>query len=192
MFDIAHHQIRPVHHAPIPDLNCCLWMASSGLVTDLDPVVILVKGICIIGILGFRVRKHPDEFAIVISEVPFCPSDSRCYNLVKLAIPSDQELHIFFFCDELPYQLSDLFFSFKEAVNLTVAEERHGIDKVTDLIAERTARRHQIETYLQELRSREPLTEFRETNWLAMVDYITVHSKDDIRVTFKDGTEIKA
>jgi len=25
-----------------------------------------------------------------------------------------------------------------------------------------------------------------------MVDYITVHSKDDIRVTFKDGTEIKA
>ena len=128
MFDIAHHQIRPVHHAPIPDLNCCLWMASSGLVTDLDPVVILVKGICIIGILGFRVRKHPDEFAIVISEVPFCPSDSRCYNLVKLAIPSDQELHIFFFCDELPYQLSDLFFSFKEAVNLTVAEERHGID----------------------------------------------------------------
>jgi len=25
-----------------------------------------------------------------------------------------------------------------------------------------------------------------------MVDYITVHSKNDIRVTFKDGTEIKA
>ena len=70
------------------------------------------------------------------------------------------------------------------------AKARH--TKVTDLIAERTARRHQIETYLQELRSREPLTEFRETDWLAMVDYITVHSKDDIRVTFKDGTEIKA
>lgn len=26
----------------------------------------------------------------------------------------------------------------------------------------------------------------------AMVDYITVHSKKDIRVTFKNGTEIKA
>ena len=49
-----------------------------------------------------------------------------------------------------------------------------------------------IETYLKELRSREPLTEFRETDWLAMVDYITVLSKKDIRVTFKDGTEIKA
>ena len=31
-----------------------------------------------------------------------------------------------------------------------------------------------------------------QCRWLAMVDYITVHNKDDIRVTFKDGTEIKA
>lgn len=64
--------------------------------------------------------------------------------------------------------------------------------EVTDLIAERKARKHQIESYLNELRGREPLTEFRNTDWLAMVDYITVHSKKDIRVTFKDGTEIKA
>lgn len=64
--------------------------------------------------------------------------------------------------------------------------------EVTDLIAERKARKHQIESYLNELRGREPLTEFRDTDWLAMVDYITVHSKKDIRVTFKDGTEIKA
>ena len=70
------------------------------------------------------------------------------------------------------------------------AKTRH--TEVTDLIAERMARKHQIESYLKELRSREPLTEFRETDWLAMVDYITVHSKKDIRVTFKDGTEIKA
>ena len=71
-----------------------------------------------------------------------------------------------------------------------ITKARH--TEVTDLIAERTARRHQIETDLKELQSREPLTEFRETDWLAMVDYITVHSKDDIRGTFKDGTEIKA
>ena len=70
------------------------------------------------------------------------------------------------------------------------AKARH--TEVTDLIAERTARRHQIETYLKELRGREPLTEFRDSDWLAMVDYITVHSKKGIRVTFKDGTEIKA
>ena len=70
------------------------------------------------------------------------------------------------------------------------AKARH--TEVTDLIAECTARRHQIETYLRELRNREPLTEFRETDWLAMVDYIIVHNKKDIRVTFKDGAEIKA
>ena len=70
------------------------------------------------------------------------------------------------------------------------AKARH--TEVTDLIADRMARKHQIEAYLKNLRSREPLTEFRETDWLAMVDYITVHSKKDIWVTFKDGTEIKA
>ena len=70
------------------------------------------------------------------------------------------------------------------------AKARH--TEVTDLIAERMARKHQIESYLNELRNREPLTEFRETDWLAMVDFITIHSKKDIRVTLKDGTEIKA
>ena len=63
--------------------------------------------------------------------------------------------------------------------------------EVTDLIAERKSRKHQIESYLNELRGREPLMGFRDADWLAMVDYITVHSKKDIRVTFKDGTEIK-
>lgn len=69
------------------------------------------------------------------------------------------------------------------------AKARH--TEVTDLIAERMARKHQIEAYLKNLRSREPLTEFRGTDWLAMVDYIIVHNKKDIRVTFKDGTEIE-
>ena len=75
-------------------------------------------------------------------------------------------------------------------VRFDKAKARH--TEVTDLIAERMTRKHQIEAYLKNLRSREPLTEFRETNWLAMVDYIIVHNKKDIRVTFKDGAEIKA
>ena len=75
-------------------------------------------------------------------------------------------------------------------VRFDKAKARH--TEVTDLIVERMARKHQIEAYLKNLRSREPLTEFRETDWLAMVYYITVHSKKDIRVTVKDGTEIKA
>lgn len=70
-----------------------------------------------------------------------------------------------------------------------MAKSKHS--EITDLIAERTARKHQIETYLQELRERETLTEFREEDWLSMVDFITIHNKENIRVTFKDGTEIK-
>ena len=70
-----------------------------------------------------------------------------------------------------------------------MAKSKHS--EITDLIAERTARKHQIETYLQELRERETLTEFREEDWLSMVDFITIHNKENIRVTFKDGTEIQ-
>ena len=58
--------------------------------------------------------------------------------------------------------------------------------EVTKLIAEYTIRRHQIEPYLQE----EPLTELRDSDWLVVVEYITVYSKKDIPVAFKDGTEV--
>ncbi len=34
------------------------------------------------------------------------------------------------------------------------------------------------------------LTEFDEGLWGTLVDFMTVYSKDDISVTFKDGTEI--
>lgn len=36
------------------------------------------------------------------------------------------------------------------------------------------------------------ITEFDDTLWVRLVDFITVNSRENIRVTFKDGTEIKA
>ena len=63
---------------------------------------------------------------------------------------------------------------------------------VTSQIQEKTSRRHCIEMYLRQLRERDLLTEFREEDWMTMVDHMVVYSKDDIRVIFKDGTEIKA
>ena len=36
------------------------------------------------------------------------------------------------------------------------------------------------------------LTEFRDEDWISMVDHVTVHAKGDIWVTFRDGSEIKA
>ena len=31
---------------------------------------------------------------------------------------------------------------------------------------------------------------FRDEDWLSMADHMSVYSKDDIRVTFKDGSEV--
>ena len=36
------------------------------------------------------------------------------------------------------------------------------------------------------------VTVFDDALWGGMLDYLTVYKKDDIRFTFKDGTEIKA
>lgn len=58
-------------------------------------------------------------------------------------------------------------------------------------ITDRQARRQQIELFLAGLKKREPLTVFRDEDWLAMVDYVTVTDDAGITVTFKDGTEIE-
>lgn len=65
-------------------------------------------------------------------------------------------------------------------------------EELTQEISARQARRQQIELFLAGLQEHETLTVFRDEDWLAMVDHMTVHSATDIRVTFKDGTEIKA
>ena len=44
----------------------------------------------------------------------------------------------------------------------------------------------------RELRNQDLIKEFDARLWGSLVDFITVYSKDDIRVTFKDGTEIRA
>ena len=58
-------------------------------------------------------------------------------------------------------------------------------------ITDRKARRQQIELFLAGLKKREPLTVFRDEDWLAMVDHVTVTEDSEIAVTFKDGTEIE-
>ena len=62
---------------------------------------------------------------------------------------------------------------------------------LTQQITDRQARRQQIELFLAGLKKREPLTVFRDEDWLAMVDYVTVTEDAGITVTFKDGTEIE-
>lgn len=65
-------------------------------------------------------------------------------------------------------------------------------DKACEDIQYRKARSKQLESFIKDLQSQEPIQEFDVRLWSSLVDFITVYSKDDIRVTFKNGTEIKA
>lgn len=58
-------------------------------------------------------------------------------------------------------------------------------------ITEKQARRETTEMFLNALKARDEfLTEFDEPLWYSLVDHVTVFSKDNVRFTMKDGTEI--
>lgn len=65
-------------------------------------------------------------------------------------------------------------------------------DKNCEAIQYRKARSRQMDSFIKELRNQDLIKEFDARLWGSLVDFITVYSKDDIRVTFKDGTEIRA
>ena len=67
------------------------------------------------------------------------------------------------------------------------------LEEVTAVISDKATRQATIEDFLRELQSLDGLVaEFDPILWVSLVDFITVRSKDDVRVTFKDGTEIQA
>ena len=66
-------------------------------------------------------------------------------------------------------------------------------DEVAWQIADKNARKETVEFFIKNLKKQtEPITEFDECLWLSMVDFVTVNSKEDIQVTFKNGISIKA
>jgi site-specific DNA recombinase len=52
------------------------------------------------------------------------------------------------------------------------------------------ARKASIKVFLDELSKEEPITRFDAQQFMILVDHITVHSKTNVNVTFKDGTVI--
>ena len=66
------------------------------------------------------------------------------------------------------------------------------LDEVGNAITEKQAKKEQIERFLAELERQDGMaTEVDEEQWYSLVDFVTVFNKEDIRFTFKDGTEIK-
>ena len=85
--------------------------------------------------------------------------------------------------------------AYQEQIAVLEARLNQAEAKKAEVIAEitrRQAKRQEIDQHFQYLRKLDLLTEFRDDDWLAMVDYMTVHRKDEVWVTFKDGSKIKA
>lgn len=62
----------------------------------------------------------------------------------------------------------------------------------TAVLENEKSRLKMMEKYLEKLAKQEGvISEFDEELWYALVDYVTVHGKEDVRFTFKDGTQIK-
>ena len=71
------------------------------------------------------------------------------------------------------------------------AKER--LETVMAQLQQMQMQRANIEAFLKSFEELpDTLTEFSAENWHALVDYATVYSADDIRITFKHGQEVKA
>ena len=72
-------------------------------------------------------------------------------------------------------------------------EAKSKLDAVTEQIADKKARRATIEEFLKVLQEQDGLvTEFQPNLWCGLVDFMTVYATDDVRITFRNGAEIKA
>ena len=68
---------------------------------------------------------------------------------------------------------------------------RSRFDDVTEAIAERSAKSERLAGFIKTLEAQtEPVAEFDERLWGAMVDYVTVGADGGMTVVFRDGTEI--
>ena len=65
-------------------------------------------------------------------------------------------------------------------------------ESLDETIRSKQSRRATIEDFLATLKDANLVDTFDTALWCGLVDFVTVHSKDDVRFTFKNGQEIKA
>ena len=64
------------------------------------------------------------------------------------------------------------------------------LEVVNGAISDKQTRQATIETFLDEVKRLDGVSEFQPALWYGLVNHMTVYSKVDVRVRFKDGTEI--
>lgn len=65
-------------------------------------------------------------------------------------------------------------------------------EALDETIRSKQSRRATIESFLETLVQANLIDKFETSLWCGLVDYVTVHSKDDVRFTLKNGQEIRA
>lgn len=70
------------------------------------------------------------------------------------------------------------------------AKARH--EALDEAIRSKQSRRATIEACLATLAEANLVDTFDTALWCGLVDFVTVHSTDDVRITFRNGMEIKA
>ena len=79
-----------------------------------------------------------------------------------------------------------------EQISSQYAEANKKITDLEEAIQDKQYRKAKAELFIKELKKQSRLiTEFSEPLWHTLSDYVTVYAKDDIRVTFKNGMEVK-
>ena len=81
---------------------------------------------------------------------------------------------------------------YQKRYNSRYDKTKEQYETVTAKIKGRRLRNGQLGVFIDNLKGQNLIGEFDERLWCSLVDYITVYGKEDIRVTFKDGTEIKS
>jgi len=80
-----------------------------------------------------------------------------------------------------------------DALTARYEETKTKLDTINEQISDKQTRRASIEEFLDTLSGQEnSITEFEQNAWCGLVDFITVYGEDDVRVTFKNGMEVKA
>ena len=65
------------------------------------------------------------------------------------------------------------------------------LEEIDSAIADKKSRRAAIEAFLDTLAQADLMEKFDPALWCGLVDFVAVYDKDDVRITFKNGQEIK-
>lgn len=129
----------------------------------------IIAVLCDIAELEKRLTELQEELEVVVELTERCVGENA-----RIALDQDE--------------YTERYNGLVERYEKTKAE----FDKVTQAIIDKETRKKLMDQFLRTIKEQEPIMQFDERLWASLVDFVTVYSEKDIRVTFKDGTEIQA